>query len=236
MNSSTCVDVLFKLFSGHDLAPRIYFIVSVSSGNTSSLKKSYLQADESEPRGRGNTLFVFFFLPVTNIKGMSGDGALTWTDYFCTDETINRKLKKMWHHHLTSTQCRDLVFFTSSFITTVYVSCAISLQKKTLSQYKNHVKSSGITKKVVFKKKKSKNALMFSEWKIKALKYCFEAILLEMESESGWICEYCLGCGVRGQRFLLWVKQFKVYGTWQLDSPNFSVQQLTPKNCSHVKS
>lgn len=32
-----------------------------------------------------------------------------------------------------------------------------------------------------------------------------------------WICEYCLGAGVKGPPLF---KQFKVYGTWQLASPN----------------
>lgn len=33
-----------------------------------------------------------------------------------------------------------------------------------------------------------------------------------------WICEYCLGSGVKGPPTTLF-KQFKVYGTWQLVSP-----------------
>lgn len=32
-----------------------------------------------------------------------------------------------------------------------------------------------------------------------------------------WTCEYCLGAGVKGPPLF---KQFKVYGTWQLVSPN----------------
>lgn len=74
---------------------------------------------------------------------------------------------------------------------------------------------------------------MFLWMKIKALSIAFKPIMLQMYSD---VCVYVTIAWALGSKGLPLFKQFKVYGTWQLSSPN-SVQQRKQKdkeNCSEV--
>lgn len=73
----------------------------------------------------------------------------------------------------------------------VYISCAISLQNRFFSQYKNHVKSSGITKRLL----KMWFDICLKE--NKSFTYCFEVFMLQMYLEG---CEYANIARVLGSR------------------------------------
>lgn len=177
---------------------------------------------------------------------LSGSTVQQWFClFFCTDEwtwgvteieakkkTIKSLGQSDTNIHFYTMQ-RNLFFLI--FLALPYIFPVLFQYKKkrrSILQYKKSCKIiRDLLKGCVF----LKNDVFLNE--NKGFKYCFEAIMLQMYSGL-WICEYCLGSGVKGPPLF---KQFKVYGTWQLASPNSTLyseeKQTKPKRkCSNVMS
>lgn len=167
--------ILYKQFSGHKCIVGIYgdityWILSFPFLRKHVSLKSHLPVNEYKCRGaqriRSHVMlpfkshFSFWHSSLTNMSNVlrCSFDCLSffqqckliilhkWTSGVNQSNKMIKSSQAKWHKH-SLLHNAEKSFCLS---TAVYISCAISLQKMILLQYKNHVKSSVITKRLCF--------------------------------------------------------------------------------------
>lgn len=199
-----------KNSQGHYL--NVNFIISVPSGNTSSLK-SYLQVSKSTQSVDLNT---FLLCQQQECSRRSCDSIIL--GLLCMNQHLDLWYSKQQTVKSLGQSDTDIHFNTMQrfffFLALLYIYFLCYLDTKDVfSHYKSHVKSPGITKTCVYLKMWSEDVVLNEN---KGFTYCFEAVYAAEWMNDG---DYVNIAWAPGFIVLPLFKQFEVYGTLQLASP-----------------